>query len=93
MRTLLSLIVFISALPALHALDWPQFRGPNRDGVSPDQGLAAGWPEGGPELLWTAKGVGGGYSSVATADGVLYTLGDEQDACYLYALSAAGKHL
>lgn len=93
MRTLLSLIVFISALPASHALDWPQFRGPNRDGVSPDQGLAAGWREGGPELLWTAKGVGGGYSSVATADGVLYTLGDEQDACYLYALSAAGKHL
>ena len=43
MRTLLSLTVFISALPALHALDWPQFRGPNRDGISQEKSLLKQW--------------------------------------------------
>ena len=68
------------------AIDWPQWRGPNRDGVNPEKNLLEKWPEGGPKLLWRDGGVGGGFSSVATSDGVLYTLGDLRDACYLFAL-------
>jgi outer membrane protein assembly factor BamB len=32
--------------------DWPQFRGPNRDGISRETGLLRDWPEGGPKQLW-----------------------------------------
>ena len=47
--TTLALLSFI--LPA-QAIDWPQWRGPNRDGVSPAQGLLEKWPEDGPKLAW-----------------------------------------
>ena len=36
--------------------DWPQFRGPKRDGHSPDKGLLKTWPDGGPPLAWKAGG-------------------------------------
>ncbi len=42
--------------PAASADDWPQWRGPNRDAVSPATGLLTDWPEEGPPLVWTAKG-------------------------------------
>ena len=65
-----------TTLAAQQATDWPTFRGPDRTGVAPDTGLLKSWPEGGPELLWTAKGAGNGYASVSIADGRFYTLGD-----------------
>ena len=77
---------------AMASQDWPQWRGPNRDGVNPEKGLANQWPEGGPKLLYKATGVGVGFSSVVIADGTLYTLGDLADACYLFALDLKGKH-
>ncbi len=55
---------------------WPQFRGPNRDGISTETGLLKSWPKGGPKLLWQAKGAGRGYASLAIADGKIFTLGD-----------------
>ena len=45
--------------------DWPQWRGPNRDGVSAETGLLRQWPPGGPPVVWTATGLGNGYGSVA----------------------------
>src|SRR5262249_33763314 len=56
--------------------DWPQWRGPRRDGISTDTGLVHQWPKGGPPLVWEAKGAGRGYASVAIAAGKLYTMGD-----------------
>ena len=38
--------------------DWPQWRGQNRDGKSPETGLLKSWPKDGPAKLWTAKGPG-----------------------------------
>ena len=55
---------------------WPQFHGPRRDNRSDETGLLKKWPSGGPELLWTAKGVGQGYSTVAVAGGLVYTTGN-----------------
>ncbi|MDZ7722163.1 MAG: hypothetical protein U5R06_04865 [candidate division KSB1 bacterium] len=43
-----------------YAADWPQFRGPERTGVSSETGLVTSWPEGGPELLWSTEILGGG---------------------------------
>jgi len=59
----------------IHAADWPQFRGPNRDGKSPETGLLKKWPEAGPRLVSTISGVGEGYSSPSIAGGRLYITG------------------
>lgn len=75
------------------ALDWPQWRGPNRDAVSPETGLLERWPESGPEVLWRVP-VGAGYSGVSVSDGRLYTLWDEAGRQYLFGLDAStGKEL
>ena len=56
--------------------DWPQWRGPNRDGISLDTGLLREWPENGPPVVWAVNSVGVGYSSIAVKDGQIYTQGD-----------------
>ena len=45
--------------------DWPQWRGPSRDGVSQETGLLKEWPAEGPRLLWQAMDLGTGYSTPA----------------------------
>ncbi len=55
----------------VHAENWPQFRGPNRDGISTEKGLLRAWPEGGPEVLWSTE-VGQGYSAAAIHDGKVF---------------------
>ena len=55
--------------------DWPQWRGPNRDGISKETGLLKQWPAEGPRLVWKATGAGAGYSSFAVANGRLFTMG------------------
>src|SRR5687767_5611051 len=48
-----------------YADDWPQWRGPRRDGISRETGLLKQWPAEGPKLLWQQKEIGGGYSTPA----------------------------
>jgi outer membrane protein assembly factor BamB len=55
--------------------DWPQFRGPTRDGKSAETGLLAEWPAGGPKLLWSVDGIGKGFSHVSVAGGLVYSTG------------------
>ncbi len=55
--------------------DWPAWRGPDQNNISPDTDLLKSWPKNGPELLWTYENAGSGYSSAAIVDGKLYTLG------------------
>ncbi|MET0621528.1 MAG: PQQ-binding-like beta-propeller repeat protein [Pyrinomonadaceae bacterium] len=55
--------------------EWPQWRGPNRDGISKETGLLKQWPEAGPPLAWKTTGAGRGYSSFAASKGRLYTMG------------------
>lgn len=74
---LLTPLVLSAAENVPSTAHWPQFRGPNRNGVSPEMGLLKQWPRGGPKLLWKTKGAGRGYSSLAIADGRIYTMGDD----------------
>src|SRR5215204_1976657 len=62
------------AASAIRAEDWPQWRGPNRDGVSKETGLLKEWPKAGPKLLWQAKDLGGGYATPAVAGGRIYLM-------------------
>ncbi len=55
--------------------DWPQWRGPNRDGVSTETGLLKTWPADGPKQIQKITGIGGGYSTVAVVGGRIYTTG------------------
>lgn len=69
--------------------DWPQWRGANRDGYSTDTGLLKKWPSTGPELVWKAEGVGGGYSTPSVSEGGVFLMGDKDGDCCLYALKAS----
>ena len=71
--------------------EWPQFRGPNRDGVSAETGLLKQWPDGGPKLLWSAKGCGLGFASVSIADGLIYTAGNVGGDMNVVAFTLKGK--
>lgn len=85
-------LLLLIGTPAF-ADDWPQWRGPDRDGKSGETGLLQSWPEGGPSLVWRVDGLGAGYSSLAVVDGRIYTLGDMKgsegvdDGQYAMALS------
>lgn len=68
------------------AADWPQFRGPGRDGISEETGLLREWPEAGPPLLWRLDGIGRGYSSPIVADGRVVVTGDTPEALSITAL-------
>jgi len=73
------------------AEDWPQFRGPNRDGKSAETGLLKKWPESGPKRLWSVDGLGIGFSSAAIADGFVYTTGMLAGEGFLFAYDLAGN--
>jgi outer membrane protein assembly factor BamB len=66
--------------------NWPQWRGPQRDGVSTETGLLTSWSAGGPKRLFTASGLGTGFSSVAVAGGRIFSMGDRGDGQYVIAL-------
>ena len=68
--------------------DWPQWRGPNRDGISLDKGLLKEWPADGPKVVWQVDSVGVGYSSIAVKDGKIFTLGDIDGVEHILALDA-----
>lgn len=72
----------------LSADDWAQFGGPNRDNKSEEIGLLQVWPEGGPKLLWTADGLGEGYSTVTRVGDFMTTMGTEGDKDVVIALNA-----
>jgi outer membrane protein assembly factor BamB len=89
-----ALVIFCSQAAPAQTGEWPQWRGANRDGVSRETGLLNQWPEGGPPALWKAKGAGTGYSSLAVAQGRIYTLGLRGEREYVIAFDAAtGREL
>src|SRR5688572_4798624 len=88
-------LALTSAIAADASRDnWPQWRGPNRDGHSPDKNLISEWDKDGPELAWKTPGLGKGFSSAAVADGKVFTMGERGDGQFVIALSATdGKPL
>ena len=63
------LLVLLAAglwVPApARADDWPQWRGPERNGVSKETGLLKQWTQDGPKLLWKAADLGGSSAQSA----------------------------
>lgn len=78
--------LFASLALSATAADWPQWRGPDRSGRSPDTGLLKQWPTGGPKLVWHFKDAGLGYAGYSVAGGRLFTMGLRNDQEFLLAL-------
>lgn len=73
--------------------DWPQFRGPHRDGVSREIGLLKAWPESGPTELWRVP-LGAGFSGTAIVKNQIYTMDSRGDREFVVALAAdTGREL
>jgi outer membrane protein assembly factor BamB len=63
-----------SANMAAATSDWPQWRGPERNGISLESGLLKQWPSGGPKLLWQVNDIGDGYSTPAVVGTRIYLM-------------------
>lgn len=79
------LLTFVS--PSFSA-DWPRYRGPSMNNVSPEAGELAPWDAPGPRELWRAR-VGVGFSALAVADGRLCTMGNFANIDTVYCLDIA----
>src|ERR1017187_107253 len=74
-----ALLLSLTSVALAAAGDWPQFRGPNRDGASAETGLLQDLPPGGPPLVWKATGLGVGYSTVSVVGDRIYTIGENNE--------------
>jgi outer membrane protein assembly factor BamB len=54
--------------------DWPQWRGPERNGISKESGLLKQWPAGGPKLLWQVNDIGDGFSTPSVVGTRIYLM-------------------
>jgi outer membrane protein assembly factor BamB len=77
-----------SANMAASTSDWPQWRGPERDGTSKENGLLKQWPAGGPKLLWQVNDIGDGYSTPVVVGTRIYLMSNRgMDNEFVQALS------
>lgn len=88
-------LILLAALMLFSASAWatdsPQFRGPERDGRFAAEGLLQSWPEDGPPKLWSASGLGRGYSSVSVVGDRIYTAGEKDGEGHVLALDTSGR--
>lgn len=90
---LVCLFVAAAAPSAVRAADWPNWRGPNHNGVSSESDWLDHWPTGGPTVAWKAS-VGIGFSGFCVANGRVYTAGNTDNADTLFCFDAeSGKPL
>lgn len=77
-----------SASPVASTSDWPQWRGPDRNGTSRETGLLKQWPAEGPKLLWQVNDIGDGYSTPAIVGNRIYLMSNRGlDNEFVQALS------
>jgi outer membrane protein assembly factor BamB len=93
MHRILTLVALLAVcaltLRAAPDTDWPQWRGPNRDGISTETGLLKQWPAGGPSVAWTATGLGRGYGSAAVRGDRIFVQGTIGSSSAVFALRRA----
>ncbi|MFO8011985.1 MAG: PQQ-binding-like beta-propeller repeat protein [Phycisphaerae bacterium] len=85
-----AVVLLVSAAPAAGA-DWPQFRGPSRDGISPETDLARTWPDGGPPPVLTLSGLGEGWSSPVVAGDRILATGTRSGYFVVFCFDLAGR--
>jgi outer membrane protein assembly factor BamB len=93
-KTYVTAIVLFVSIANVYAQDWPQYLGPNRNGISPQKIILRSWPQQGPEVIWTVN-VGIGYGGPVVKNGKVYLLDRVDNAtdkmrCFDFA---SGKEL
>ena len=73
-------VTVLLAVASVFAADWPQYLGPNRDGISTQKGLLRTWPAEGPKVEWTAD-IGAGFGGPVVKDGKVYLLDRVDKVC------------
>ncbi len=71
--------LLLAAASAARADDWPQWLGPQRDGVWRETGILDRFPDGGPRQRWSVP-VGGGYGGPAVAAGRVFVMDRQERA-------------
>ena len=84
--TRVSLLALLLSAPVALGDDWPQWRGPDRTGLSKETGLLKDWPKEGPKLLWKATGLGDGYGTPSVVGDRVYAIGSEGEDEALFCL-------
>ena len=93
-KIIIILYAFVSGITIVNGqgnTGWPGFHGSDRLNKSKETGLLKAWPENGPSLEWTASGIGEGFSSVAIADGLIFTSGKSEGQTFVFAFNMDGK--
>jgi len=87
------LIIIVSKIDTLSAADWPQFLGPERNGISKESNLIKNWGKDGPKVVWE-KEVGEGYSGPVVVKGMVILFHRQGDQEVVEALNAdTGKQV
>lgn len=82
-----SLCVLVSTSASCGQVNWPQFMGPDRNGITSETGWLAEWPNEGPPILWNAS-LGKGYSSFAVVGDRVWTMGNQEGKETILCLNA-----
>ncbi|MDH7598468.1 MAG: PQQ-like beta-propeller repeat protein [Sedimentisphaerales bacterium] len=80
------LAVFISIVSVAIAADWPNWRGPDRNGIARQERLKTVW-QGDVSILWKGQ-IGTGFSSMAVMGGRVYAMGNRAETDSVYCLDA-----
>jgi outer membrane protein assembly factor BamB len=88
-KTLVLAAVLMVTAGAASENDWPQWRGPNRNGISTETGLLKQWPKDGPAVVWSIKNLGRGYGSVSIQGDRLYVQGTQDGKSAILCLNRA----
>src|SRR3954470_10237733 len=90
-RTVLLVSLLMPMFATAH--DWPNWRGPDRNGISAEKGWSSDWPTAGPPIVWKGS-VGAGFSSVSVAKGRAFTIGNAngQDTVFCHD-AKSGKEI
>ena len=72
-KVFISVVVLLVCISNIYAQDWPQYFGPNRNGVSAQKDILRAWPQKGPEVLLTVKVVIG-FGGPVIKNGKVYLL-------------------
>jgi outer membrane protein assembly factor BamB len=76
-REVFTLLTGCLLLGMMLAASWPQWRGPQRDGISNETGLLKEWPAEGPRMLWQIDGLGDGFSTPAVVGERIYLISNK----------------
>ncbi len=80
------IVAFLVVSGAAWGVDWPQFRGPNADGISREKGINRSWQESPPEMLWKVSLTDEGYSGASVAFGKVFVIDHKESTDIVRAI-------